>query len=102
MSHTALKPKIAPESTITTCADCHKFKPTGEGRGRGECLLFNEMMLSHYVQANDCKLNLASEATARKKTIDSVGQQIQDTRSLLNKTKHRSFLKNQLILKPPF
>ena len=105
MNHTALKPKIAPDTTeVSTCADCHKFKPTGEGRGRGWCLLFNRVAFTHHPKVDDCKLNLASEARAKAKdeSLDNLGQQIRDTRSLLNKSKHRSFLKNQLILKPPF
>ena len=105
MNHTALKTKIAPYATkVSTCADCHKFKPTGEGRGRGECLLFNTMVFSHYPKVNDCRLNLESEARAKAKdkSLDYLGQEIRDTRLRLEKSKHRLSIKNQLILKAPF
>ena len=51
---------------------------------------------------NDCRLNLASEAIAKEKTIDTVGKQIQETRLRLEKSKRRCSIKNQLILKASF
>ena len=95
--------KITQESTDnSTCASCPKFKDSGEGRGRGECLLFNIMVFSHHPKVDDCRLNLSSQATAKKETTDYLGQQIQETRLLLEKSKHRHSRTNQLNLKAPF
>ena len=103
MTQTIFKTKITQESTDnSTCASCPKFKDSGEGRGRGECLLFNIMVFSHHPKVDDCKLNLASEATAKKQTTDYLGQQIRETRLLLERSKHRHSQTNQLSLKAPF
>ena len=102
MTQTQIQPKIAPEKTSTICATCPKFKPTGEGRGRGLCGAFDRIVFSHHPFTQDCRLNLVSKTIAKDKTIDTVGKQIQETRSVLEKSKRRSFIKNQLILKAPF
>ncbi len=102
ITQTQIQTKIAPEKTSTTCATCPKFKPTGEGRGRGLCLLSNTMVKEHHPLTQDCRLNLASEAKAKEKTIDTVGKQIKETRSVLEKIKRRSFVKSQLIPRPLF
>ncbi len=102
ITQTQTQTKIAPELTITTCGSCPKFKDTGEGRGRGLCGVFDKMVFSHHPFTQDCKLNLVSESIAKDKTIDVVGQQIQETRSALEKSKCRCSIKNQLILKAPF
>ena len=101
MTQTIFKTKIVPDTTeVSTCADCHKFKPTGEGRGRGLCSVFDKIVFSHHPFTQDCRLNFSSKS--REKPIDSVGQQIQDTRLLVEQINHRLSLKNQLILKAPF
>ncbi len=102
MTQTPTQTKIAPEKTIATCAACPKFKDSGEGRGRGLCTVFDRMVFSHHPFTQDCKLNLVSESIARKKTIDYLDQQIQDTKLLMEKSKRRCSVKNQLILKAPF
>ena len=102
IAQTQIQTKIAPEKTITTCATCPKFKDSGEGRGRGLCAVFDKVVFSHHPFTQDCRLNFSSKSIAKDKTIDSVGQQIQDTRLRLEKSKHRLSLKNQLILKAPF
>lgn len=100
MNHIAFKTKIAPEKTSTTCASCPKFKDSGEGRGRGLCTVFDRIVFSHHPLTQDCRLNLSSKS--KKKTIDAVGKQIQDTRLRLEKSKRRRSIKNQLILKANF
>ncbi len=102
MTQTQIQTKIAPKSTIATCAACPKFKDTGEGRGRGLCMVFDKIVFSHHPFTNDCRLNLVSLATDSDKTIDAVGQQIQETRLSLGKSKRCCSVKNQLILKAPF
>ncbi len=102
MTQTQIQTKIAPEKTIATCASCPKFKDTGEGRGRGLCMVFDKIVFSHHPFTQDCKLNLVSETIARKKTIDLVGKRIQETRLSLDKSKRRCSIKNQLILKANF
>ena len=101
ITYTPTQTKI-PEKTIGTCAACPKFKDTGEGRGRGLCTVFDRMVFSHHAFTQDCKLNLVSKSIAKDKTIDVVGQQIQETRLRLEKSKRCCSVKNQLILKAPF
>ncbi len=100
MPQTQIQTKIAPESTISTCATCPKFKDSGEGRGRGLCSVFDTIVFSHHPFTQDCRLNFSSKS--REKTIDSVGKQIQETRLVLERNKHRHSLTNQLNLKAPF
>ena len=100
IAQTQIQTKIAPESTIATCASCPKFKDSGEGRGRGLCSVFDTIVFSHHPFTQDCRLNFSSKS--REKTIDSVGKQIQETRFRLEKSKRRFYLKNQLILKANF
>ncbi len=102
ITYTQTQTKIASEKTIATCAACPKFKDSGEGRGRGLCTLFDRMVFSHHPFTQDCRLNLVSKTIAKKKTIDTVGKQIQETRLRLEKSKRRVFLRNQLVLKAPF
>ena len=102
ITQTETQTKIAPKSTIATCAACPKFKDTGEGRGRGLCTVFDRIVFSHHPFTQDCKLNLVSESRAKDKTIDVVGKQIQETRLSLEKSKRRLYLKNQLVFKAPF
>ena len=100
IAQTQIQTKIAPEKTIATCASCPKFKDSGEGRGRGLCSVFDKVVFSHHPFTQDCKLNFVSKA--REETSDYLGQQIQDTRLMLERSKHRHSRTNQLILKPPF
>ncbi len=102
MPQTQIQTKIAPEKTIATCASCPKFKDSGEGRGRGLCSVFDTIVFSHHPFTQDCKLNLVSETIARKKTIDYLGKQIQETRLVLKRSKHRHSQTSQLSLKAPF
>ncbi len=102
ITQTQIQTKKAPGKTIATCAACPKFKDTGEGRGRGLCAVFDRIVFSHHPFTNDCRLNLVSETVAKDKTIDTVGQQIQETRLLMEKSKRCCSVKNQLILKAPF
>lgn len=102
ITYTQTQTKIAPGKTIATCASCPAFKDTGEGRGRGLCRVFDRMVFSHHPLTQDCRLNLVSKTVARDKTINTVGKQIQETRLLMEKSKHRLSIKNQLILKAPF
>ncbi len=100
MPQTQIQTKIAPESTISTCATCPKFKDSGEGRGRGLCSVFDTIVFSHHPFTQDCRLNFSSKS--REKTIDYLGKQIQETRLVLERNKHRHSLTNQLNLKAPF
>ena len=102
MAQTQIQTKIAPKSTIATCAACPKFKDTGEGRGRGLCTVFDRIVFSHHPCTQDCRLNLVSKTRAKDKTIDVVGKQIQETRLLMEKSKRSCSVKNQLILKANF
>ncbi|MGK7894934.1 MAG: hypothetical protein AB4372_15270 [Xenococcus sp. (in: cyanobacteria)] len=102
ITQTQTQTKIAPESTIATCAACSKFKDFSEGRGRGLCMVFDKIVFSHHPFTQDCKLNLVSETIAKEKTIDVVGKQIQETRLLMEKSKRRCSVKNKLILKANF
>ena len=88
--------------TCDTCASCPKFKDFNESRGRGLCTIFDKIVFSHHPFTSDCKLNLAPVTKVKEETIDSVGQQLKQTRVLLDKAKHRCSRKNQLILKAPF
>ncbi len=88
--------------TASTCESCSQFKNYGETRGRGYCKLFDKVAFSHHPFTNDCLLNLASEAIAKKQTTDYLGQQIRETRLLLERSKHRHSQTNQLSLKAPF
>ncbi len=100
--NTVFKTKINQESSTSTCANCPKFKDFGEGRGRGLCTLFDKVVFSHHPLTSDCRLNLAPATKEKEETIDTLGQQLKETRLLLDKAKHRRSRKNQLILKAPF
>ena len=102
MTQTQIQTKINQESSTSTCANCAKFKDFGEGRGRGWCNLFDRVAFCHHPLTSDCRLNLALATKEKEETIDTVGQQLKETRLLLDKAKHRRSRKNQLIFKPPF
>ena len=88
--------------TACTCASCPQFDDYNEPRGRGWCSLFNRLAFCHHPLTSDCRLNLAPATKEKEETIDTVGQQLKETRLLLDKAKHRRSRKNQLILKAPF
>ena len=102
MTQTQIQTKIAQVLTVSTCANCPKYKDTGEGRGRGLCTLFDKVVFSHHSLTSDCQLNLAPVTKVKEETIDTLGQQLKETRVLLDKAKHRCSRKNQLILKASF
>ncbi|MDJ0577682.1 MAG: hypothetical protein QNJ65_21300 [Xenococcaceae cyanobacterium MO_234.B1] len=99
MTHTQIQTQISSDST---CASCPKFKDYNEPRGRGWCRLFDRVAFSHHPFTLDCQLNLASDSKVKGDATDSIGQQLKETRLLLDKAKHRRSRKNQLILKAPF
>ena len=97
MTYTASKTEVP---TASTCKSCSQFKNYRESRGRGYCKLFDKVVFSHHPFTQDCKLNFVSKA--RKETTDYQGQQILETRLLLEKSKHRLSRTNQLIQSAPF
>ncbi len=99
MTDTAFKTKT---STASTCENCLKFKDYRDRRGRGYCKLFDKVVFSHHPLTNDCRLNLATDSEVKKETTDYQGQQILETRLLVERSKHRLSLKNQHYLKAPF
>ncbi len=102
MNHIAFKTKIPITSSNSTCASCPKFKDYNEPRGRGWCRLFDRVAFCHHPLTSDCRLNLAPATKEKEETIDTLAQQLKETRLLLEKAKHRRSRKNQLILKAPF
>ncbi|MDJ0746403.1 MAG: hypothetical protein QNJ32_23985 [Xenococcaceae cyanobacterium MO_167.B27] len=99
MTYTAFKTEVP---TACTCESCSQFKNYRESRGRGYCKLFDKVAFSHHPFTNDCRLNLATDTEAKKETTDYLGQQIRETRLMLEKSKYRHSLTNQLSLKAPF
>ena len=85
-----------------TCASCPKFNDYNEPRGRGWCQLFDRVAFSHHPFTLDCQLNLASDTELEEDTTDSIGQQIQDTRLLLEKAKRRYYRQFPTNLNTPF
>ena len=88
MNYTAFKTETP---TAFTCASCPQFNDYNEPRGRGWCRLFNRLAFSHHPFTLDCQLNLASDSKVKGDATDSIGQQIQDTKLLLEKAKRRYY-----------
>ena len=99
MNYTAFKTETP---TAFTCASCPQFDDYNEPRGRGWCRLFNRLAFSHHPFTLDCQLNLASDSKVKGDATDSIGQQIQDTRLLLEKAKHHLSRKFPTNLNTPF
>ena len=99
MTQTTFKTKTP---TQCTCASCPQFNNFNESRGRSWCKLFDKVAYSHHPLTQDCKLYLPSNNKLEEDTIDTLAQQLKETRVLLDKAKHRRSRKNQLILKAPF
>ena len=99
MTQTTFKTKTP---TQCTCASCPQFNNFNESRGRGWCKLFDRVAFCHHPLTSDCRLNLAPATKEKEETIDTLAQQLKETRVLLDKAKHRRSRKNQLILKAPF
>ena len=60
-----------------------------EGESGNTPLDPNRVAFCHHPFTLDCQLNLASDSKVKGDATDSIGQQIQDTKLLLEKAKRR-------------
>ena len=61
MTYVATKPTTRPATLPTNCSNCSKFRDYQDNRGRGWCLLFNQVSFQKHPFTRDCELERVAE-----------------------------------------
>ena len=61
MTYTTIKPTTKLATLPTSCFNCPKFKDYHDPRGRGWCLLFNQVSFKQHQFTHDCELERVTE-----------------------------------------